>query len=174
MCYVSSNVAEGKEEGECRRKTDFSDHNYGEECVSARICTKSSNREHKDKSFSISQDTAKNSSVIFFSVLPSRLYRCPLKTGFPFNIFKCQYCAQIIFNLAAESIPVNRYEWLQFFFPFQQLTILTCKEESFCKILNFYKGKNWQNNNNICLLSGNIDMVLLQQNWFVLWSVSHR
>lgn len=54
MSYVSSNVVEGKEEGECRRKTDFSDHNYGEECVSAHICTKSSNREHTDKSFLIS------------------------------------------------------------------------------------------------------------------------
>lgn len=31
---------------------------------------------------------------------------------------------------------------LQFFFSFHQLTTLTCKEESFCKILNFYKGKN--------------------------------
>lgn len=106
MHYVSRNVVEGKEEGECRRKTDFSDHHHGEECVSAHICTKSSNREHTDKSFLISQDTPKKKK----SALSSHLYRYPLKIGFPFNIFKCQYCAQIIFNLAAESIPVNRYE----------------------------------------------------------------
>lgn len=172
MCYISSNVAEGKEEGEERLIFQITtmERNVCLHVFARRAPTESIKINH----FQYHRIQQKIVLLFFFSVLPSRLYRCPLKTGFPFNIFKCQYCAQIIFNLAAESIPVNRYEWLQFFFPFQQLTILTCKEESFCKILNFYKGKNWQNNNNICLLSGNIDMVLLQQNWFVLWSVSHR
>lgn len=156
------------------RKATFSeDHHYGEECVSAQICTNSSSRQCTDKSFLIPQDTHKKQFCYFFPALSSSVYigkmHISIKNRFTFYFFKHRYCARIIFNLTVESITVNRHKnGFNFFFSFQQLTILTCKEESFCKILNFYKGKKWQNNNNICLLSRNIDMVLLQQNWFVL------
>lgn len=139
-------------------------------------CTMGSSRQHTDKYFLIPKTQWKIAPMGFlllYSVLIGKMY-ISIKNITYFLVFEPQYCARIIFNLTIESITVDRYKNGFNFFSFQQLAILTCKEESFYKILNFYKGKKWQNNNNICLLSRNIDMVLLQQNWFVLWSVSHR
>lgn len=69
-------------------------------------------------------------------------YVSPLKS-YSLFFFSCQYGMCPIYNSTPKdysSLPPD-IKIATVLFSFHQLTILTCKEESFCKILNFYKGK---------------------------------